>query len=179
MMMTAIKKSQIVAATVVVIAMSAVATPSHARTVKAAAKKTTTTSTVLGPQPHERAANETREHTYEAEGVAGGGVGRGGCASSATVGASAACPSLSFAGRREGGDSFATCVSSGADIDLHKGEELFSAQRKIADLEQQLSFLKKSLRQKDDAIRRLTASRSDQATIPSARIERVRAAHPK
>lgn len=47
MMMTAIKKSQIVAATVAVIAMSAVATPSHARTVKAAAKtrvapKTTT-----------------------------------------------------------------------------------------------------------------------------------------
>ncbi|MDI4480063.1 hypothetical protein E6P72_03010 [Moraxella osloensis] len=46
-MMTAIKKSQIVAATVAVIAMSAVATPSHARTVKAAAKtrvapKTTT-----------------------------------------------------------------------------------------------------------------------------------------
>ena len=39
MMMTAIKKSQIVAATVAVIAMSAVATPSHARTVKAAAKK--------------------------------------------------------------------------------------------------------------------------------------------
>lgn len=45
MMMTAIKKSQIVAATVAVIAMSAVATPSHARTVKAAAKKTTTVTT--------------------------------------------------------------------------------------------------------------------------------------
>lgn len=44
-MMTAIKKSQIVAATVAVIAMSAVATPSHARTVKAAAKKTTTVTT--------------------------------------------------------------------------------------------------------------------------------------
>ena len=45
MMMTAIKKSQIVAATAAVIAMSAVATPSHARTVKAAAKKTTTVTT--------------------------------------------------------------------------------------------------------------------------------------
>ena len=45
MMMTAIKKSQIVAATVAVIAMSAMATPSHAHTVKAAAKKTTTVTT--------------------------------------------------------------------------------------------------------------------------------------